>query len=201
MLICIAITILSTYFICVDKIYILDKIEYHFPKKWIKKLNQNLRKIISSFGNYLKAESILVLISFIEILIGLYILKILKFGIEYPFLIAFVIAIIDALPILGAGTIILPWAIISAVNGNIKLAIGLVILYIIIVAVRQIVEPKIVSSNLGIHPIFTLVSMYTGFKIFGIIGLFVGPVVLIVLKNVFENLIEEGIIKSIFDKT
>lgn len=94
----------------------------------------------------------------------------------------------------------LPWAIISAVNGDIKLAISLVILYVIILIVHQLLEPRIVSNKIGIHPIFTLIAMYTGFKIIGIIGLFIGPIILIILQNVFETMIDNGIVKTIFDR-
>ena len=102
-------------------------------------------------------------------------------NIEYPIIMAILIGFIDALPILGAGTIMIPWSIISASYGDIKLAISLVILYLIIIITRQLIEPKIVSSHIGIHPIFTLIAMYTGFKLigvigmFGIFGLFLGP--------------------------
>ena len=94
----------------------------------------------------------------------------------------------------------IPWAIISAVNGDIRLGISLLILYVIVLIVHQLIEPKIVSKSLGIHPIFTLISMYTGFKLIGLIGLFIGPIILIILKNVFETMIDNGIVKTIFDK-
>ena len=92
----------------------------------------------------------------------------------------------------------IPWAVIVALNGDIKLGIALIIIYATILIVRQLVEPKIVSNKIGIHPIFTLIAMYTGFRIIGILGLFVGPIVLIILKNIFSVSIENGIIKSIF---
>ena len=94
----------------------------------------------------------------------------------------------------------IPWAVISAVNGDLKLGISLFALYVIVLVIHQLIEPKIVSKNLGIHPIFTLLSMYTGFKIIGLIGLFIGPIVLIILKNIFETMIDNGIVKTIFDK-
>ncbi|MCF0126411.1 MAG: AI-2E family transporter [Clostridia bacterium] len=94
----------------------------------------------------------------------------------------------------------LPWAIISAINGDIKLGIAILALLIIMTVVRQILEPKLVSKNIGVHPIFTLISMYTGFKIFGILGLLIGPIVLIIFKNIFANLIDKGVFKTIFDK-
>lgn len=84
----IVITILSTYFICTDKIYILDQLEHHFPKLWVKKIGIHFKKIVTSLGNYLKAEATLILISFIELLVGLYIFKWSGLNIGYPFLAA-----------------------------------------------------------------------------------------------------------------
>ena len=92
----------------------------------------------------------------------------------------------------------LPWAIISAFNGDIKLAIGVFVLWIIMSIVRQFLEPKIVSSNLGVHPIFTLIAMYTGFRFSGILGLFLGPILLIILKNIFSGMIDKGVMKSFY---
>lgn len=94
------ITILSTYFICADKLFILDKIEHHFPKIWVKKFGIHLKKIISSLGSYLKAEATLILISFIQVVIGLYIFKWSGLNVGYPLLAALGIAFVDALPIL-----------------------------------------------------------------------------------------------------
>lgn len=99
---------------------------------------------------------------------GLYIYKIVGFNIKYPLLIALGIGFVDALPILGSGTVMAPWAIIEAVNGDFKLGMAILILWIIMSIVRQFLEPKIVSNKIGIHPIFTLIAMYTGFKIIGI---------------------------------
>lgn len=94
----------------------------------------------------------------------------------------------------------IPWAIISAVNGDLRLGIALFVLYVIILVVRQLLEPRIVGKNIGVHPIFTLIAMYTGFKISGLIGLIIGPIVLIILQNVFETMIDNGIVKSILDR-
>ena len=199
-LIYIGITALATYFICADRIYILDQIEYHLPKKWANNLGIHARNITESLGNYLKAQAILILIAFIIVLIGLYIFKFMGWNVEYPLIAALGIGFVDALPILGSGTVMIPWAIISATNGNINLAVGLIVLYIIIIVTRQLIEPKIVSNHIGIHPIFTLIAMYTGFKIIGVIGMFVGPIILIIIKNIFGNLIDNGVFKTILDR-
>ena len=91
----------------------------------------------------------------------------------------------------------LPWAVICACTGDLTLAIAILVLWIIMSVVRQILEPKIVSGNIGIHPIFTLIAMYTGFKVIGIMGMLIGPIVLIILKSIFSSIIEEGITKSL----
>lgn len=96
----IVITILSTYFICADKLFILDQLEHHFPKLWVKRFGLHLKKLISTLGGYLKAEATLILISFIEVLIGLYIFKWMGLNVGYPLLAALGIGFVDALPIL-----------------------------------------------------------------------------------------------------
>ena len=94
----------------------------------------------------------------------------------------------------------IPWAILSGINGDINLGIAIIFLLIIMSIARQVLEPKLVSKNIGIHPIFTLIAMYTGFKVIGVIGLLIGPIVLIIFKNIFANLIDQGVFKTIFDK-
>lgn len=121
-------------------------------------------------------------------------------NVEYPLLAAIAIGFVDAMPILGSGTVIVPWAAIVAIDGDIKLGIALLILLMVISIARQLIEPKVISKQIGIHPIFTLIAMYTGFKIIGIMGLLVGPIVLIILKNIFGTLIDKGFVKSIFER-
>ena len=94
--ICIGITVVALYFICVDKIYIIDQIEHHVPNLWVKKIGNHLRDLIKTLGGYLKAEATLVLVSFIISLVGLYILEFLKFNIQYPLLMALFIGFVDA---------------------------------------------------------------------------------------------------------
>ena len=194
----VVITIMSLYFMCTDKIYMLDLLEHHMPQKWVRKLGKHIREITFSLGGYLKAEAILILISFIISVIGLYLLKVIGMDIKYPLLIALAIGFVDALPILGSGTVMVPWAIISALNGDLKLGISIIVLWIIMSVVRQFLEPKIVSGKIGIHPIFTLIAMYTGFKIIGVMGMLVGPIVLIILKSIFAKEIDEGFYNRFF---
>lgn len=196
----IGITVLATYFVCTDKMYILDQMEHHLPHNWVTKVGYKARKVISCLGDYLKAESILILISFVIVIIGLFIFNFVGMNVKYPLMIALAIGFVDALPILGSGTVMIPWAIISASYGDIQLAISLIILYVVIIVARQLLEPRIISNHIGIHPIFTLIAMYTGFKVIGVIGMFLGPIMLIILKNIFETMIDNGVVKTILDR-
>ena len=198
--ICIIISFLALYFICTDKVYMIDQLEHHLPKIWVKKIGIQIKAISKSLGGYLKAECILIFISFIISIIGLTFFQLIGLGVEYPLLIALGIAFVDALPIFGSGTIMIPWSIISAFEGNLSLAIGIFTLWAIMGIIRQFLEPKLVSKHIGIHPIFTLIAMYTGFKFIGVIGLLLGPIVLIILKNIYATLLEQGVSKAIFNR-
>lgn len=165
------VTIMALYFICVDKVYILDQLEHHLPEKWVFKLGTHVRDLTKTLGGYLKAQVTLIFTSFLISLVGLYILKFAKFNIEFPLLMALFIGFVDALPILGSGTVMIPWAIISALNGDLKLGIAIFVLFVIMSLIRQFMEPKLVSKHIGTHPIFTLIAMYTGFKFIGIMGM------------------------------
>lgn len=195
----IVITLLSLYFICTDKIYMVDQLEHHFPRKWVKKLAMHIKEITKVLGGYLKAEAILVLVSFFISVVGLYLLKFAGFNLPFPLLAALIIGFVDALPIFGSGTVMIPWAILCAIDGDIKLGIAILVLWIIMSIVRQFMEPRLVSKQIGIHPIFTLIAMYTGFKLIGVFGMLIGPIVLIVLKNIFGSLIDKGVVKSILE--
>ena len=194
------ITVLALYFISVDRIYILDQMEHHLPKSWMKKIGEHFRELVQSLGSYLKAQATLILVSFIISLIGLYLLKFMGFNIAYPLLMAIFIGFVDALPILGSGTVMIPWAIICGINGDLNLGLSILLLLILMSVVRQILEPKLVSKHIGVHPIFTLIAMYTGFKFMGVMGLIFGPIILIILKNIFATFIDKGVIKTILEQ-
>ena len=185
------ITLLATLFLVTDRRKLSMYVHDIFPKKFVRKISNIFKETVTSLSQYLKAQGIMMCITFIELLIAFFVLKQ-----EYPFTLALVIAIIDALPILGVGSVLIPWGIYVAIMGNMKLAIGLLVTYAIIIVARQLIEPRIVSSNLGVHPFVTLVTMYIGFKLFGLFGLIIGPIVMVVFKNVFSQLFEQGYLKS-----
>ena len=194
----IVITILSTFFMILDRDEILSYMEHQLPKSWLDKVFNIKTEMFTVLVSYLKAQAILGSICLIESLILLNLLAFLKFDVPYPLLMSIIICIADILPILGAGTILIPWSILSFATGNIKLGIGLLISYLIIMSVRKMLEPKLISQNLGVHPLITLISMYSGFKVFGVSGFLIGPVVMIILKNVFSKELEVGFFRDIF---
>ena len=197
----ICITILATFFISLDKDEIVVFLEHQFPKSWLDKVFNIKTDMFTVLGSYIKAQIILMTICFFELLICLNLLSFLGLNVPYPLLMSIIICLIDALPILGAGTVLIPWAVISFALSDIKLGVALIIIYLFVLSVRQMMEPKLVSQNLGVHPLITLISMYSGFKIFGVIGFLIGPVVMIILKNVFSKELEVGFFRDIFGDT
>ena len=110
----------------------------------------------------------------------------LVLDVEFSLLLALVISVWDAIPILGSGIILNPWAIINLLQGNYFQAAGFFCLYLIILFTRQLLEPKILSGQLGMHPIFTLAAIYVGLKSIGISGMIFGPIILILCINVLK---------------
>ena len=193
------ITILACYLFLSDKFYILDSLEFHFSKKMISKIFTLFKKITSSLGEYIKAEIILSIVTFIIILISLNLFYLFGMKIEYPILIALAIGFVDLLPIFGAGFILLPWSFILFISKEFTFGFWVLALYFITLIVKQLLEPKLISKGLGIHPIFTLISMYTGFKLIGVFGLVIGPIILIVLKHIFSDYLDKGLVNSLSD--
>ena len=108
--------------------------------------------------------------------------------VESPFLVALGIGFVDLLPILGSGTVMVPWGIFEIIEGEFVLGFSILGLLIFISIVRQVLEPKIVSNQIGVNPLYTLMSMYVGFKIYGIPGLIIGPVIFVIVVSVLGNL-------------
>lgn len=150
------------------------------------------RRILGDIlGKMLKSYATLIFITFCEVSIGLNIMKLLGvYNGGYILVISIITAIVDILPVLGTGTILIPWAIFNLFTGNIGLGIGLVILYVLITVIRQVIEPRLVAMNVGLHPAITLFGMYLGVQIFGFFGIFILPITFVLVKA----LNDEGII-------
>jgi len=150
------------------------------------------KKIVTfSLKNLVKAYALIIFVTFIEMFLGLSALKIL--GIykgSWIFFISFGTAIVDIMPVLGTGTILWPWAFYSFVSGDIPMGIGILVLYVFISVMRQFIEPKLVAGQLGLPPFLTIMGMYIGIKLFGLIGMFAVPLTIIFIKL----LNDEGVI-------
>lgn len=135
-----------------------------------------------TMGQLMIAYGKLMLLTFIELVIGLSIL-----GVEHVGSIALFITLFDIVPILGTGGIMLPWALLCYVNQQTKLAIGLLIVYLIIMMVRNILEPRIIGKQIGLHPLLMLLCMYTGAKLFGFLGIFLLPFLILIVQNLNKS--------------
>jgi sporulation integral membrane protein YtvI len=190
-LIFILVTVLATYFMSSDKNNILKFLDLQIPTNWLNKTKSITTNVFSAFFGWLRAQLILTSITFTELLIGLLILNV-----NNALLIALLIALVDVLPVLGAGTVLIPWAIITLVLGNTKLALSLALLYVIILFVRQLIEPKVLGKQIGVHPLFTLAGMYIGLRLWGVAGMFVGPLSIVALKYLFEGIAKADTFKN-----
>lgn len=164
-------TILSSLFISMDFDEIAGFVKRQLPDKqrdMLIDIKDYLKKTILS---YARAYLILMCITFVELSVGLLALRV-----ENAIPIALLIAIADALPVLGTGTVVLPWAVIALFQQKFYLAAGLLLLYLIVTVVRQFIEPKVVGDQLGLPPIVTIICIYLGFVWFGILGAIAFPI-------------------------
>lgn len=183
-------SLLATFFISKDW-HKLTELAYKFAPSKVKSSSKSifsdLRK--ASLG-FIRAQLLLISITAVIVLIGLLVLRI-----DHAVTIAIIIGAVDLLPYLGTGLIFVPWIIYAFVTKQFYLTIGLSILYGVVILQRQLMEPKVLSSSIGLDPLATLIALFVGFQLFGFIGLIIGPVALVILKtlhtaNVFEDLWE-----------
>lgn len=172
------ITLIATFFIGKDRNKIRVFLSKQIPIKWIDNFNLVRKALLEAFFGYLKAQLTLMIIVGIICTIGLVII-----GNQYALLMGVIICVVDALPVFGSGTILIPWALFNAFSGDLYYALALGIIYAICILTRQFLEPKLIGDNIGVHPLATLMSIYIGLKIFGFFGIILGPLILIFLKT------------------
>lgn len=173
--------LLSTFFMMCDFEFVsrnIGKVFKGFSNEKLEKLKAEVKNYL---GGYVKAQGILMSITFFIMLISFNILSV-----SYGLLIALAVAFLDALPFFGSGAVLWPWTIISFITGNVHLGVGLLITYVVIILTRQFIEPKIVSKNIGMHPLLTLISMYVGYKTLSIGGMILGPVILMLIISFYR---------------
>ena len=136
------------------------------------------RRVGEIVRQYVRAYLLILVITFLELYTALSIL-----GVDYAFLIAFLTALIDILPVFGVGIVLVPWAVVLLIDKQFYVGFGLLITYAIIMVVRQIIEPRVVSGSLGLHPLLTLFVMYVGYRLFGILGMMLAPLFAILVAG------------------
>ena len=165
------------------------KLEEYLSEQTKKKLFLVTSQLNKAGIGFIKAQIILSLMTFTMAMVGLTVLDV-----PYTALLSLLIVVVDILPILGTGSVLVPWAVIAILQDNQFLGIGLIVLFLVITVVRRIIEPKVYSSSLGISPLAALISLYIGYKIMGLAGVFLGPVMVII----YETLRKANIIKINF---
>ncbi len=203
------VTVISTVFITNDYDRIVGFMVRQFSEHSAQRIVTGWRLGVSSLKKMVKAYCLIILFTTFELTVGFYILKFIGvFQSPYIIIISFVIAIIDIIPVLGTGTVLIPWGVYSLITGKIGLGIGLLVLYAVILVVRQIIEPKLVAGQVGLPPIVTIAAMYIGTKTLGVLGFFILPFIVILIKvlndegiiNIFKKEISEKIRGGVNDE-
>lgn len=182
----ITITLLASYFISSDKKLLLEFLSKQLPGNWGRNLNGIKNSAFTAMFAYIKAQIFLIILTFFEVSIGFMIL-----GYDYAITTGIIVAISDLVPIFGTSVIMVPLIIWNVIIGNFAKAIGLVVIYYIGVIMRQVLEPRIVGKNLGLHPLVTLIAMYVGLSLYGVLGIFIALFTVITLNSLQHS----GIIK------
>ena len=169
--------VMSSYFFCADLPKVRKTLSRLVPKSRKFDYVETKEFFSGKLLHLLLAYMLIMTITFFELLVGFLILRI-----DYAVLIALVVAVLDILPVIGTGTILVPWGIIELLKSNYALGVGILVLCAVISVVREVVEPRIVGSRLGLSPLLSLVLMYAGLKLFGIPGMFIVPLTMIYLK-------------------
>ena len=166
------ITVIALVYVALDLDRINAWIMSLFPEKYREKLGRVKKRIISVCKKYACSYAILLSITFALMLAGLLLLRI-----RYAMLVAVILAVLDLLPVVGVGAVLVPWSVISFATGDVRLGAGLLILFIVNTVVRQLSEPKIVGKSLNMHPLLTLVLLYAGYSILGFLGILLVPII------------------------
>lgn len=186
------ITILATFFLSKDRDRIAAVFVRHLPESWLHRILAVKKDLFNALFGYLRAALIMMSITFTEVFIGLSII-----GIDYVLLMAFLTALIDALPVLGAGSVLIPWSVYSFLTGDVRMGISTLVLYLVVLIVRQVIEPKVVGHQIGVYPLMTLLAMYTGLRLIGFAGLILGPITYLIIRNILVTIYKNRPVKEI----
>lgn len=174
--------IIASFLCTLDYYKVTGFIMRQFPER-VQEIIINVKQnIFGTIVKFLKAYSILMFVTFIQLSIGLTI-----FNIPNAITFAVIFSMLDVLPAIGVGGLLIPWSIIEFIKGNYDLAIGLLVIYGIISIVRSILEPKVIGKQIGLNPLITLTSMFLGAEILGFFGIFIFPIIATIIKYLNDS--------------
>ena len=182
MLVFFVIFLFSAYYLTSDFVKINSFVVSQCNEKVTHILRETKAIFFNVLSKFIKAYFILFLITFALLFIGFVLM-----GLEFAFVLALTVAIIDLLPILGSGTVLIPWSIICLVIGNYAMAIKTIVLYLVITFSRQALQPRIIGDFVGLHPLASLISMFLGYAVMGVAGMFIFPLALIIIKTMNDK--------------
>ncbi|MDN4072627.1 sporulation integral membrane protein YtvI [Fictibacillus terranigra] len=174
-------SILAAFFICKDWYRFSGYLRKISSDKWMASTRTVYIELRKALFGFAKAQLTLISITAFIVLIGLLLLRI-----EYAITIALLIGAVDLLPYLGTGAVFMPWIAYTFVSGDYPLTVGLSVLYGVVIIQRQLAEPKILSSTIGLDPLATLIALFVGFQWFGFLGLLIGPAFLVILRALHQ---------------
>lgn len=175
-------TLLSAYLITSERPVLADMLRKRLPATWLAHGRAVKKRLKSTIGGYVRAQLRLMGLVFLLLAAGLFLI------LRKPnaLLIAAGIAILDALPVFGSGTALIPWGVVTLLRGNTARAVGLLLLYAVVSLSRTFLEPRFLGHQIGLHPLLTLVSLYAGYRLFGVLGMILVPVGVILVKQLYE---------------
>ena len=176
------VTLVAVFYWCRDEEKVVPVLCNALPRRWREKARHTYDSFSHIIGRYIRAQLILISISFLLCTIGFTVL-----GVKGALAMGLFTAVLDIIPVLGPGTLMVPWAIWSFITDNVGFGIGLLVLYAIVSTVRYILEPKIVGDSVGLHPLAALAAVFIGMKMFGIVGLILGPITLAVIMAAYRS--------------
>ncbi|WP_160663253.1 sporulation integral membrane protein YtvI [Colidextribacter sp. OB.20] len=177
-LVALVIFVMATFLMTADYPYLRSRAVQHLDEGVLHFLGQLRATALGAFGGYLKAEFLLSVGVFFILLAGFFLT-----GQPYGLLLALGLAVMDFIPIIGAGTVMVPWAFVALFTGDLPAAVELMVIWGVIALFRRVMEPKFVGDQTGLSPLLSLVSIYVGMKLAGVLGMVLGPVVVLVILN------------------
>ena len=175
--------VLSSFMIAGEYETIRSFCRAHLPLELQQKLLRAKTHLSATLGAWLRAQLRLMGVTFLILTAGFLVLRV-----QYALLFALLITVIDALPVFGTGTVLIPWSMVQFLQGNTRCGVGFLLLYAAAALTRQTLEPRLVGGQIGLSPVVTLAALYAGFRIMGVAGMIVFPLLAVFCKQIYNGL-------------